>query len=236
MTPELTIVVPAFNEAPRLADGMKRFEAAVESGAIDLEKTEIVVVDDGSTDATEATAHKLLAPYPHHRVIRHPANRGKGAAVRTGVATATGTYTAYMDADMAIDPIAVPLLLDGLVTHDVAVGSRALPASMVESTYALRAVMGRLFNQLVMSGTGLRLRDTQCGFKAFRTPVARGCSSSSGPSTASPSTSSSSRSPSASASGSPRCRSTGATSRDPPSTRSTTPSPCSPTSTGRASA
>jgi hypothetical protein len=173
MAPELTIIVPAFNEAARLADGMRRFESAVECGAIDVDATEVVVVDDGSTDATEATARKILAPFPHHRVVRHPVNRGKGAAVRTGVALATGAYTAYMDADMAIDPVAVPLLLDGLATHDVAVGSRALPASMVESTYAVRALMGRLFNQLVTSGTGLRLRDTQCGFKAFRTPVAR---------------------------------------------------------------
>jgi hypothetical protein len=173
MAPELTIIVPAFNEATRLGDGMRRFDAAVATGAIDVETTEIVVVDDGSTDATEATARKLLAPLPHHRVIRHAVNRGKGAAVRTGVALATGACTAYMDADMAIDPLAVPLLLDGLASHDVAVGSRALPASMVESTYAVRALMGRLFNELVTSGTGLGLRDTQCGFKAFRTPVAR---------------------------------------------------------------
>ena len=173
MAPELTIIVPAFNEAARLADGMRRFEAAVASGAIDVETTEVVVVDDGSTDRTEAAAGKLLAPLPHHRVVRHPVNRGKGAAIRTGVGMATGAFTAYMDADMAIDPLAVPLLLDGLVSHDVAVGSRALPASMVESTYAVRALMGRLFNQLVTTGTGLRLRDTQCGFKAFRTPAAR---------------------------------------------------------------
>ncbi len=173
MTPELTIIVPAFNEATRLGEGMRRFESAVQSGAIDVETTEVIVVDDGSADATEAAARKLLAPLPHHRVVRHPVNRGKGAAVRTGVALATGAYTAYMDADMAIDPVAVPLLLDGLASHDVAVGSRALPASMVESTYAVRALMGRLFNQLVTTGTGLGLRDTQCGFKAFRTPVAR---------------------------------------------------------------
>jgi Glycosyl transferase family 2 len=173
MTPELTIIVPAFNEAARLGEGMARFESAVECGAIDVETTEVIVVDDGSTDATGATARKLLAPFPHHRVVRHPVNRGKGAAVRTGVTLATGACTAYMDADMAIDPVAVPLLLDGLATHEVAVGSRALPASMVESTYAVRALMGRLFNQLVTIGTGLGLRDTQCGFKGFRTPVAR---------------------------------------------------------------
>jgi len=74
---------------------------------------------------------------------------------------------------MAIDPLAVPLLLDGLRDHDVAIGCRALPSSMVETTYVVRTLMGRLFNELVTTGTGLGLKDTQCGFKAFRTPVAR---------------------------------------------------------------
>jgi len=173
VTLELTIVVPAFNEAHRLGAGMRRFEAAVSAGAVDLDRTELVVIDDGSTDATASTADKLLAALPHHRVIRLPANRGKGAAVRAGVASSRSTYTAYMDADMAIDPLAVPLLLDGLREYDVAIGCRSLPSSMVETTYVVRTLMGRLFNELVTTGTGLGLKDTQCGFKAFRTPVAR---------------------------------------------------------------
>ncbi|MGO8872485.1 MAG: dolichyl-phosphate beta-glucosyltransferase [Acidimicrobiales bacterium] len=173
MTLELTIIVPAFDEAHRLADGVKRFDAAVDAGAIDLGSTEVVVVDDGSTDGTADTARSLLAHLPHHRVVSLPVNRGKGAAIRTGVSLAEGDCTAYMDADMAIDPRAVPGLLAGLGTNDVVIGSRALADSMVDGTYALRAVMGRLFNRMVTTGTGLGLHDTQCGFKAFRTPVAR---------------------------------------------------------------
>jgi len=173
MTVRLTIVVPAFNEAHRLPDGMERFAAAVDDGSVDLDVTEVVFIDDGSTDDTADTARRLLAPVPHHRVISLPANRGKGAAIRTGVALARGSCTAYMDADMAIDPRAVPLLLDGLGTYDAAIGSRALPDSMVDGTYTVRAAMGRLFNRLVTTGTGLGLQDTQCGFKAFRTPAAR---------------------------------------------------------------
>jgi hypothetical protein len=173
MTLELTIVVPAFNEAERLGAGVKRFDEAVADGAVDVERTELLVIDDGSIDGTAATARALLAHLPHHRVVSLPANRGKGAAVRTGVALAQAPLTAYMDADMAIDPRAIPILVEGLRTNDVAIGSRALADSMVESTYALRSVMGRLFNRLVTTGTGLELLDTQCGFKAFRTPVAR---------------------------------------------------------------
>jgi dolichyl-phosphate beta-glucosyltransferase len=173
MTLELTIVVPAFNEAHRLSEGIKRFDAAVADGAVDIRRTELLVVDDGSTDTTSATARSLLAHLPHHRVVRHPVNRGKGAAVRTGVSHARSTYTAYMDADMAIDPRAIPRLVDGLRVNDVAIGSRALADSMVESSYAMRSVMGRLFNSCVTTGTGLGLNDTQCGFKAFHTSVAR---------------------------------------------------------------
>jgi hypothetical protein len=173
MALELTIVVPAFNEAHRLAEGMKRFDAAVADGAVDVERTEVLVIDDGSVDGTAETARTLLTHLPHHRVVSLPANRGKGVAVRTGVALAQGAYTAYMDADMAIDPRSIPMLMNGLRTCDLAIGSRALADSMVESTYALRSVMGQLFNRLVTTGTGLGLQDTQCGFKAFRTPAAR---------------------------------------------------------------
>jgi len=173
MTPLLTIIVPAFNEADRLPAGMGRFDAAVADGAVRLNETEVVLIDDGSTDDTAAVARRLLAPLPHHRVISLPANGGKGAAVRTGVALARGPYVAYMDADMAIDPRAVPSLLDALRSSEAAIGSRALAHSMVDGTYAVRAVMGRMFNRLVTTGTGLGLQDTQCGFKAFRTPVAR---------------------------------------------------------------
>ncbi len=173
MTPRLTILVPAFNEAPRLPAGMERFAAAVAEGAIDVEDTEVMVIDDGSTDGTGETARRLLAPLPHHRVVTLAANGGKGAAVRTGVARTRTPFVAYMDADMAIDPRAVPSLLDALATSDTVIGSRALVDSMVDGTYAVRAAMGRLFNRLVTSGTGLGLQDTQCGFKAFRTPAAR---------------------------------------------------------------
>jgi hypothetical protein len=78
-----------------------------------------------------------------------------------------------MDADMAIDPRAIPLLLEQLVTKEAAIGSRSLPDSMVESRYMVRLLMGRLFNRLVTAGTELDFLDTQCGFKAFRTEVAR---------------------------------------------------------------
>ena len=173
MSLRLSIVVPAYNESGRLAAGLDRFRDAVADGAVDLSTTEDIVVDDGSTDDTEAVATRLLDDLPHRNVVRLAINGGKGAAVRAGVAAARGAMTAFMDADMAIDPRAIPSLLERLGDSDVAIGSRALPTSMVETTYAVRTMMGQAFNRLVTTGTGLRLRDTQCGFKGFRTPVAR---------------------------------------------------------------
>ena len=173
MALELTIIIPAFNEADRLVEGIKRFEAAVADGAVNLQRTEVLVIDDGSIDETATVANVLLAHFPHHRVISLPENQGKGAAVRNGVALARGAFVAYMDADMAIDPRAIPLLVEALRTNDLAIGSRALRGSMVESTHVLRSVLGRVFNHLVTTGTRLHLQDTQCGFKALRTPVAR---------------------------------------------------------------
>jgi hypothetical protein len=171
--PRLSIVVPAFNESARLEEGLDRFNAAVSDGSIDLDETEVILVDDGSSDGTSSIAAKLLAPLPHHRILKLPINAGKGAAVKAGVRSARGEAIAYMDADMAIDPRAVPLLLDGLIEHDIVVGCRALTDSRAETTYALRSLMGLVFNRLVTAGTGLRLRDTQCGCKAFRAPVAK---------------------------------------------------------------
>jgi dolichyl-phosphate beta-glucosyltransferase len=100
----LSIVIPAFNEESRLKYGLARFDAAVVEGAADMDETELIIVDDGSSDRTFSVSANLLASFPHHRVVRLSTNAGKGAAVRAGVESARGRAVAYMDADMAIDP------------------------------------------------------------------------------------------------------------------------------------
>lgn len=169
----LTIVVPAFNEAARMDVGMQRLQAAIDEGAIDPSTTELVLVDDGSDDGTAERATELYAHLPHRRVVSLPVNSGKGAAVRAGVSVALGAHLAFMDADMAIDPRQVPQMTRALSDADVAIASRALPGASAEGDTAGRNMMGWVFNRVVNSMTGLGLGDTQCGFKAFRTPVAR---------------------------------------------------------------
>lgn len=164
----LSIVIPAYNESARLATTL----------AVLLERTtdtdvEIIVVDDGSSDDTPDLARRILARSPRARVLELPENRGKGAAVRMGVAAATSDVVLFMDADLASDLDALGDVVGALGTADVVVGSRSVSGSVVHNGTRGRALMGRGFNRMVRVMTRTSVQDTQCGFKAFRTPVAR---------------------------------------------------------------
>jgi glycosyltransferase involved in cell wall biosynthesis len=167
LAPSLSLVVPTFNEAERLEDGLGRLRGAASEGALNLDATELLLVDDGSSDDTRSTATRLAAGFPDARVVTFPRNQGKGAAVRAGILTATGDKVVFADADMAIDPSLLPSLLDALDRVPVAVGSRAVHGHVDYGT-RLRTDAGRLFNLAVRAIGGVRLADTQCGFKGFR--------------------------------------------------------------------
>ena len=164
----LTVVVPAFHEQGRIGASVARIREAV--AAVDADGgAEVLVVDDGSTDATAAEAAAAGA-----RVVSLPANRGKGAAVREGVAAARGRTIAFVDADLAYPPEQVlALLAEVEAGWDVVVGSRRHPASVdVVRPTLVRSLSGRLFNLLTAVVLLGRYRDTQCGCKAFRSDVA----------------------------------------------------------------
>jgi dolichyl-phosphate beta-glucosyltransferase len=169
----LSLVVPAYNEGRRLEAGVTRLRTAIEAGAISAQTTEFIVVDDGSSDDTTAEANRLFSAFPHVRHVRLPENRGKGGAVRAGVAVASAPVIAFADADMAIDPAQAPDFVGSLSTADLAIGARADPESSVDRPSLQRSVMNRAFNRLVNVLTHVSLADTQCGFKAFRAPVAK---------------------------------------------------------------
>lgn len=165
----LSVVVPAYDEAARIASAVRSIRGALAGVEADGD-LEIVVVDDGSTDATGREAAEAGAT-----VVRLPANRGKGAAVRAGVLASRGRCVAFTDADLAYPPT---LLLDLLAAveggSDVAVGNRQHPDSRSEGgTSLLRTVSGRLFNALAATVLLGQYRDTQCGLKAFRADAAR---------------------------------------------------------------
>lgn len=135
------------------------------------EFSELVVVDDGSRDATAAVAARAGA-----RVLQNPGNRGKGYTVRHGMLEAKGDWSLFTDADLSA-PIAEVEKLWRAAEQEraqVAFGSRAVDRSLVGvHQSAFRESMGRVFNLLMRIETGLPFRDTQCGFKLFETAAAR---------------------------------------------------------------
>jgi len=170
--PLLSVIIPTYNEERRLGPTLDKVTAYLAGQPY---QWEVLVVDDGSADHTLATAYTFAEQWPQLRVLPAERNGGKGAAVRRGVFAARGAYTLFSDADLAT-PIAeigrmLPLLQDDA---DVVIGSRAMPDSHILTAQPLRRrVMGRMFRRLV-HGLALRgIRDSQCGFKAFRTAAAR---------------------------------------------------------------
>ncbi len=167
---ELSVVIPAYNEARRLGSTLDRIAAYLGGRGVGHE---IVVVDDGSTDGTA----ELVAthPAPGLRLIRRPENRGKGAALRAGVAAAGGARVLLTDADLST-PIAdlerlEPRLAAGA---DLVLGSRAARGARIDRHQPLyRELMGKTFNKII-GLLGVRgIADTQCGFKLLSGAAAR---------------------------------------------------------------
>ncbi len=167
---DLSIVLPAFDEAARLPVSLP---ILLDHLGADAERTEIIVVDDGSTDETVRVATDLLAHLPRSGVLKLGRHTGKGAAVRAGVARATGHQIVFMDADMATDLVHLEPLLESLDHVHLAVGSRSAPGAVTNGVTPSSDAAHRAFNQLARSTTGLDIMDFQCGFKAFRGSVAK---------------------------------------------------------------
>lgn len=169
----LSIILPVYNERARVVDGLDQLRAALDEYPLGREQVEVVLADDGSTDGTGRLAESALAEFAHASIVQLPVNRGKGAAVRAGVAVARGSKLVYMDVDMAVPPRSITDLVCALDDADVAIGSRTHEASSIHSATKHRIVMGRTFHRIARTAARVPYRDTQCGFKAFRTPVAR---------------------------------------------------------------
>lgn len=164
--PHLSIIIPAFNEAERLPETLKRIVAFAE--VPEKSATEIIVVDNASSDATKEIVMEFCSRYPFVKYL-YEATRGKGAAVRTGILAAQGVYQLICDADLAVpieevDKFFSPQLQD----YDIAIGSREATGARRYEEPFYRHLMGRVFNLIVRMLLLPGLYDTQCGFKCFR--------------------------------------------------------------------
>ncbi|HET9869295.1 MAG TPA: dolichyl-phosphate beta-glucosyltransferase [bacterium] len=173
--PDLSVVIPVYNEQDRIGRTLEESLAFLRSSRT---KAEVILVDDGSTDGTVGVVEAFLAKKKAQRVmriLRHPVNRGKGAAVRTGALEARGRVVLYMDADNATPLSEIVKLLPGLKRgFEVVIGSRATDRSQVKVRQPLyRQAIGRVGNLLVQLLATPGLWDTQCGFKAFSQRAAK---------------------------------------------------------------
>jgi len=170
----LSIIVPAYNESARLPETLRRIEEYFTRSRWDFH--EILVVDDGSRDATLEAARGFANGNPNIRVLSNPGNRGKGYSVRHGMLEAKGEWRLFSDADLST-PIDELDKLWGRLSESgaqIAIGSRALDRSLIGVHQpGFRESAGRIFNAVMRGVTGLPFADTQCGFKLFREDAAR---------------------------------------------------------------
>jgi glycosyltransferase involved in cell wall biosynthesis len=164
--PELSIVIPCYNEELRLPASLEKIAAYIRERR---PKTEVLVVDDGSTDLTVQVAESWKDRIPGLRVLSNGTNRGKGFSVRHGSLDATGEIALFTDADLSAPIEEAEKLLAALQSYDVAIGSRAVDRSLIEVHESpFREFAGIVFNRIVRLILWLPFVDTQCGFKAFR--------------------------------------------------------------------
>jgi len=186
----LTLVLPAFNEAERIGPALDELFGYLARrgattrdgapGAAELPASiEVIVVDDGSSDDTAAivearpeVAGKIVGVTLRVLTVSHG---GKGAAVRAGMLAATGELVVFTDADMATPPDQIPLLVEALADHDVALGSRIQPdgSDMRATQPGYRRLLGKGFHLLASLWVVGPVQDTQCGFKGFRREAAQ---------------------------------------------------------------
>jgi glycosyltransferase involved in cell wall biosynthesis len=170
---DLSIVVPAYNEELRLPPTLDRLHAFLSAQPL---RYEIVVVDDGSKDATCEVVEQAMTRIPHLRLVRQLPNAGKGAAVRRGMLAATGQIRVMCDADCSMPPEQLPRLLAPIIDckAEIAIGSRYAEGAKTDVKQpAYRVLWSRLANKVIQRSLVPGIRDTQCGFKAFTAEAAR---------------------------------------------------------------
>ena len=169
MSPTVSIVIPARNEAVRLPPSIRQIRETFPT-----EPWEFIVVVERSTDGTVDAAREAVGDDPRFEIVANPVARGKGYAVKTGMLRARGDLVFFMDADLSVPLRYIPAFLRHTTEADVLIGSRRHPESIIRIHQPLlREAAGRGFNVSLRLLGITPLRDTQCGFKAFTRSAAQ---------------------------------------------------------------
>jgi dolichyl-phosphate beta-glucosyltransferase len=170
--PQYSIVIPAFNESGRIPATLESVISCIRASAWDAE---VIVVNDGSTDATAQLVREIARKAPEIRLIENPGNRGKGYSVRNGILQAQGEIVMFTDSDLSAPIIEAERLFAAIAAGaDIAIGSRWLESGRQTHRQPLyRQVFGRCFNLVCRMVMNLPFADTQCGFKAFTRSAAQ---------------------------------------------------------------
>lgn len=167
----LSVIIPAYNEERRLAPTLEKIFKYLKTRRRPFE---VLVVDDGSRDATAPLVRRLAKKYKGLRLVMNGGNRGKGASVRHGVEEARGQEILMTDADLSTPIEELATLEKALAKADLVIGSRAIDRSRVTKRQPFyREAGGRFFNLLARTFTVAGIQDTQCGFKLFKIEAAR---------------------------------------------------------------
>jgi glycosyltransferase involved in cell wall biosynthesis len=164
--PKYSIVIPAYNESARIGATLESVISCIRRRGWSCE---VIVVNDGSKDATADVVQSYAKDAPEVRLVENPGNRGKGYSVKNGLLQARGDIVMFTDADLSA-PIEEAERLFAAIDSgaDIAIGSRWLKSSRQTHRQPLyRQFFGRCFNIVARHVMGLKFADTQCGFKAF---------------------------------------------------------------------
>lgn len=168
----VSLVLPAYNEAEKLEDAVTKINQALEEMRYPYE---IIIAEDGSTDGTAERAEELAQKLDYVRHIHREKRLGRGTALNNAFRQSDGEVLVYMDLDLSTDlkslkPLVEAIMVEG---YDLSTGSRMLPESKVERSLR-RSISSKTYNFLVRRMLGSKVRDHQCGFKAFkREPLLR---------------------------------------------------------------
>jgi len=170
----LSIVIPVYNEEQRLHASLSKVVDYVREKGIS-DKSEIIVVNDGSQDNTVSVINQFKEDYDFIKLVDYKDNKGKGYAVKKGVLSAKGKYILFMDADLSTPLEEINKVIGFLdKKYDISIGSRGLKDSEIVIRQPIyRQTMGKIFNLIVRLLLIKNIRDTQCGFKCFKQEIAR---------------------------------------------------------------